>query len=240
MEISGYKFEPVETHSLVVELTKRLLDYIFSGNVRPGDKIPAERQLSEALGVGRSAIREAIKALAVLGILEVRQGNGTYVRQTSSSLLTQSIEWGLLLGEKNTMDLVETRMLLEVSIARLAARRWEGSELAELKEILERMKQGTLTDFVDADVQFHLKLCDMAKNSVLKNMLSSIRNLLHTWIKCVIEKAGETAFSYRDHLAIYEAIARRDPEGAAKAMQLHMDDASSRLIEALKEAEQVT
>lgn len=127
-----------------------------------------------------------------------------------------------------------------MSIARLAAQRWKGNELAELKEILERMKQDSLTDFVDADVRFHLKLCDMAKNSVLRNMLSGIRNLLHTWIKCVIEKAGETAFSYLDHLAIYEAVARRDPDGAAKAMPLHMDDASRRLIAALKEAEHMS
>lgn len=241
MQLSNeYKFEPIETHSLVVELTRRLLDYILKGNVRPGEKIPAERQLSEALGVGRSAIREAIKALTVLGILEVRQGYGTYVKQTSSSLLTQSIEWGLLLGEKHTMDLVEARMLFEVDIARLAAQRWEGTELDELRDILDRMKNASLSDFVEADVQFHMKLCDMAKNSVLKNVLSNIRVLLRTWIQCVIDKAGETAFSYQDHYAIYEAVARRDPDGAAKAMEYHMSDASKRLIEVLREADELS
>ncbi|CAG5080051.1 Probable transcriptional regulator YvfI [Thermobacillus xylanilyticus] len=233
-----FKFEPIETHSLVVELTKRLLNYILSGNVRPGEKIPAERPLSEALGVGRSAIREAIKALSVLGILEVRQGYGTYVKQTSSSLLTQSIEWGLLLGEKHTMDLVEARMLFEVDIARLAAQRWEGSELDELRDILARMKNASLSEFVDADVQFHMKLCDMAKNTVLKNVLSSIRTLLRTWIQCVIDKAGETAFSYEDHHAIYLAVSERDPDAAARAMEHHMSDASKRLIEVLREADE--
>src|SRR4051794_40708045 len=99
--MNGFKFEPVEKKSLVIELTTKLMEYIFSGSIQPGEKLPAERQLSESLGVGRSAIREAIKALTVLGILEVKQGYGTYLKRIDSTLLTRSIEWGLLLGEKD-------------------------------------------------------------------------------------------------------------------------------------------
>jgi len=238
LDKSEYKFEPIQKDSLVVELTKRILDYIFSGSIKPGDKLPAERQLSEALGVGRSAIREAIKSLTVLGILEVRQGYGTYLKRADSTLLTQSIEWSLLLGERQTMDLIEARKEIELTLAKLATERWEGLELEELHQIVEKMKDANLTDFIEYDIQFHLKLSDMARNSVLKDILSSIRSLLRTWIKYVIEKAGETAFSYEDHYAIYKAVAERNAEAAVKAMAYHMDDATKRLIEVLQETEQ--
>lgn len=231
-----FRFEPISKPSIVIELTKRLMDYIFSGKIQPGQKLPAERQLSEALGVGRSAIREAIKALAVLGILEVKQGYGTYLKRLDSSLLTQTIEWSLLLGEKQAMDLVEARKLIEIDIARLAAQRWEPAELEQLRSILERMKDADADQFVEADIQFHLKLAEMSKNSVLRNILSSVRSLLRTWIKFVIDRAGETAFSYQDHHRIFEAVAERDPDKAAEAMALHMEDATRRLVEVIREA----
>ena len=86
--------------TLTMEVARRLLDYFLSGEVEPGGRIPSERRLAESLGVGRSLVREALKSLHLLGLLEVRQGDGTYLKRTDSELLPQVIEWGLLLGEK--------------------------------------------------------------------------------------------------------------------------------------------
>lgn len=231
---ANFNFEPIQKNSLVVEITKRLLDYIFSGSLQVNDKLPAERQLSEALGVGRSAIREAIKALTVLGVLEVRQGDGTYLKRTDSTLLPQVIEWSLLLGERQALDLIEARRVIEISICRFAAERGKDEEIAELKQIMDRMKREP-ANFVELDVSFHLKLAEMSRNSVLKDILSSIQSLLRTWIKLVIESAGDTEFSYKDHSAIYEAVSKRDPDAAALAMEKHMTDATSRLLKVIKE-----
>lgn len=225
-----FTFEPIQKSSIVVELTRRLLDYIFSGSVQPGGKLPTERQLQEALGVGRSAIREALKALTVLGILEVRQGDGTYLKKVDSALLTQSIEWGLLLGERNMMDIIETRREIELIIVKYAAARRTGEEVEQLRAIMEKLNVSTINDFVEQDIAFHLKLAEMARNTVLKGVLTSIQSLLRTWIKCVIEAAGETRFSYNDHRKIYEAVAAGDPQAAVQAMQEHMEDATRRLI----------
>jgi len=233
-----YRFEPVQKNSIVVELTKKLLEYIFSGSIRPGEKLPTERKLQEALGVGRSSIREALKALTVLGILEVRQGDGTYLKKLDSALLTQSIEWGLLLGEKHMMDIIEARKEIELAIVKYAALRRTEEELSELSAILERLKHSTPDDFVEYDIAFHLKVADMAKNTALKGVLASIQSLLRTWIKCVIDAAGETSFSYLDHYNVYCAIAARDPQAAFEAMETHMEDATRRLIrEIQKEGE---
>jgi len=233
MATPDFHFEPIQKNSLVVELTKRLLDYIFSGSIKVGQKLPAERQLSEALGVGRSTIREAIKALTVLGVLEVRQGDGTYLKRTDSTLLTQVIEWGLLLGEKQTLDLIEARKVIEIAVCQFAAERGTDEEIEQLQQIMERMKSDP-ANFIEHDVSFHLKLAEMSRNSVLKDVLSSIQSLLRTWIKLVIESAGETEFSYWDHLAVYEAVAKRDPAAAALAMEKHMEDATKRLMKVIQ------
>jgi GntR family transcriptional repressor for pyruvate dehydrogenase complex len=237
MKMKEFKFEPVQKNSLVIELTKRLMDFIFSGSIKPGERLPAERQLSEALGVGRSSIREAIKALTVLGVLEVRQGDGTYLKKADSALLTQVIEWGLLLGEKQAMDLIEARKEIEVIIAGFAAERCSDEEIEELRAKLNKMNESDVNTFIDADVDFHLELAKIAKNGVLKDILVSIQSLLRIWIKSVIESAGDTRFSYHYHIDIFEAVARRDAEGARAAMKRHMDDAADRLIAVLEKAE---
>ncbi|MDQ0257337.1 GntR family transcriptional repressor for pyruvate dehydrogenase complex [Evansella vedderi] len=231
---SEFKFEPIQKNSIVVDLTKSLLQYIFSGSIKPGEKLPTERQLQEALGVGRSAIREAIKVLAVLGVLEIKHGNGTYLKKPDAGLLIESIEWGILLGEKRVRDIIEARQEIELSIVKLAAQRCTEEELNELWSILEQLKVSTIDDFVEIDIAFHLKLAEMAKNASLKGILTSLQSLLRTWIRFVIESAGETTFSYNDHLKVYQAVANKDPKAAVKAMEEHMQDATKRLLEVVE------
>jgi GntR family transcriptional repressor for pyruvate dehydrogenase complex len=231
---SEYKFEPIQKNSIVVDLTKSLLEYIFSGSIKPGDKLPTERQLQDALGVGRSAIREATKVLAVLGVLEIKPGNGTYLKKPDASLLIESIEWGILLGEKRVRDIIESRQEIELAVVKLAARRCTDEEIKELWEILERLRVSTIEDFVEIDIAFHLKLAEMAKNTALKGILTSLQSLLRSWIKHVIEAAGETSFSYSDHLKVYEAVAKRDEKAAIVAMEEHLQDATKRLLEVVE------
>ncbi|WP_308635092.1 FadR/GntR family transcriptional regulator [Paenibacillus silvisoli] len=239
-------FEPIERKTMVMEITDRLLSYLLSGKIRPGAKLPAERQLSEAIGVGRSSLREALKALTVLGLLEVRHGDGTYLKRADSELLPRVIEWGLLLGEKRTMDLIEARQTIEVSVAKLAAARRDEGQLAELKEIVDRLDTTGNTNsvfeaYTESDIAFHMKLAEIAGNTVLRDMLTSIRSLLRVWIKSVVASEGSTQFSYEEHLAVYRAIEQGDPDAAARAMDAHMDSASSRLkqlIEAWNENEE--
>ncbi|SHN26833.1 FadR/GntR family transcriptional regulator [Gracilibacillus kekensis] len=234
MEKGQFEFKPIQKNPLVVELTRRLLDYIFSGSIQPGDRLPAERQLQEALGVGRSAIREAIKVLTVLGILEVKQGDGTYLKTADSGLLLESIEWGLLLGENRVHDIIEVRKEIEAPIARLAAERCTDTELKELRLILDKLKVSTIDDFVELDIAFHIKIAQMSKNTVFIGILSSIQSLLRTWIKLVIEEVGETQFSYNDHYNIYQALSNKDPQASVEAMELHLDDATGRILNIIK------
>jgi GntR family transcriptional repressor for pyruvate dehydrogenase complex len=217
--------------TLTMEIARRLLDYFLSGEVEPGKRIPSERRLAESLGVGRSLVREALKSLHLLGLLEVRQGDGTYLKRTDSELLPQVIEWGLLLGERPALDLVEARAHLEVVVAGLAAERRDAQALEDLRGLLTTMRESSddPVDFVEADVGFHLRVAEAAGNVVLSDMLSGIRTLLRVWIRRVIEAAGQTGPSYAEHLPIFEAIERGDREAATAAMAAHMAGASARL-----------
>jgi len=218
------------------EIARAIIDYILSGQVGPGEKLPSERQLSESFGVGRSTIREALKSLGLLGLVEFRHGGGTYFRGTDSDLLPRVIEWGLLLGERHTTDLVEARQHLERITTGLAAERRNDDELRVIERALEAMRAAKTTEeFVAADVAFHLAIADASGNVALANMLKSISSLLRVWIHRVMD--AETSFdvSMHEHEPVFAAIRERDVAAASAAMESHMTRASARLVATLKE-----
>lgn len=233
--------EPIKREPLATEIARRLVEYLLAGAVEPGERMPSERQLAEAFGVGRSSMREALKALTLLGLVEVRHGDGTYLMRDDSALLPRVIEWGLLLGEQRTLDLVEARQKIEADIAGLAAARRDEADLAELRRLLTRMEQlshetGSPAEFVDVDVAFHLRVAAAARNTALRDILSGIQALLRVWIGRVIA-AGDRDTSYQEHLPILAAIAAGDVAAAEAAMAAHMRSAAGRLEQALAAAQ---
>jgi GntR family transcriptional repressor for pyruvate dehydrogenase complex len=232
--------EPIRREPLAAEVARRLVDYLLSGGVAPGARIPSERQLAEAFGVGRSAVREAIAALTLIGLIDVRHGDGTYLKRPDSPLLPQVVEWGLLLGEQRTADLVEARQMIEIDIVGLAAARRSEAHLAELGRTLGRMEWeardgGDPAGFVEADVEFHLRLAEAAGNSALRDVLTSIQALLRAWIGRVITE-GYRDVSYAEHVPIFTSVRERDAPAAERAMEAHMHSAANRLQAALARA----
>jgi GntR family transcriptional regulator, transcriptional repressor for pyruvate dehydrogenase complex len=219
----------------LAEITRKLLDYLLSGEIEPGSKIPSERQLADGLGVGRSAVREAIKSLSLLGLLDVRQGDGTYLSRSGSDLLPRVIEWGLLLEEPQLVDLLEARTEIEIVVTGLAAQRASEAELAALRTRLEEMRSaGSDVDaYVEADIAFHLEIARASGNGVLANLLTSLRSLLRVWADRVLHHAGETDTSLAMHEPIVKAISDHDADKARAAMRAHMERANRRLREAL-------
>ncbi len=237
--------EPVDLarrETISTEITRRLLAYLLAGDVQPGEKIPSERKLAEALGVGRSVVREALKSLTLLGLVDVRQGDGTYLRRADSEILPRSIEWGLLLGQKRTLDLVEARRYLEVVVAGLAAERRDDGDLEALRGYLREMEAsaGDPDEFVAADVAFHLTVARASRNETLDRIMSSVRSLLHVWISRVMHSSGSFQPSVDEHAAVLAALEVGDADAARAAMQAHMDSAYERLASTLQEhAEQL-
>jgi len=221
----------------VSAVAKRLLEIFTSGDIEAGTRLPPERQLASTLEVGRSAVREALAALEILGIVDVRPGSGTYLRGNASELLPQTLSWGLMLGEPKTIELIEVRGALEIYAARLAASRISDEALERLGGHVDDMRAsiGDLRKFVEADLQFHLELARSINNTVLLDLLQSIRSLLRVWVERGLRQADEAEHALREHTLIYEALATRDVAAVEAAMHDHMTTASARLQQASPE-----
>jgi GntR family transcriptional repressor for pyruvate dehydrogenase complex len=218
--------------SVVSEVAERLLAFFTSGDIAPGTRLPAERTLAASLGVGRSAVREALAALEILGIVVVRPGSGTYLRDGVSELLPRTLSWGLMLGAPRTRELVELRSGLEVQAAQLAAERITGEALDRMRGNLDTMA-GTLDDlvaFVEADAAFHREIAAASGNQVLRELLQSIRSLLRIWVDRALTDEGHAAAALKEHTRIYEALVARDGEAVTATMRSHMQTASRRLL----------
>ena len=215
----------------VSAVAKRLLEIFTRGDIEAGTRLPPERQLATTLGVGRSAVREALAALELLGIVDVRPGSGTYLRGSASELLPQTLSWGLMLDEPKTRELIEVRGALEIYAARLAATRMTDEGIASLAARVDDMRANidNLSVFVDADLQFHLELARSTDNTVLLDLLQSIRSLLRVWVDRAVQDPGEALTAIEEHAAVQAAIATRDPDAAASAMAVHMHTAGRRL-----------
>lgn len=224
-----------------VELTRHLLQYFLSGEIAPGQKIASERQLAEALGVGRSSVREAIKSLSLLGLLEVRQGDGTYMTGSTSTLLPEVVEWGLLLGAQSILDLVEVRAHLEVFIAGLAAERHTPEDVTALWAAVDTMR-GAGSDvarYIEGDYEFHRALAKATGNEVLISLSHSFRALLQVWSARCVEEEKDTARLAAEHQPIVRAVERDRVDAARSAMAKHMKTANARLVRELPAAAKV-
>lgn len=217
--------------SPVTEVARRLLDLFTSGDIEPGTRLPPERQLAATLGVGRSAVREALAALELLGIVDVRPGSGTYLRGAASELLPQTLRWGLLIGERNTAELLELRSGLEIYVARLAAARGESSAVDAAASSLTAMRKSVsnLAAFVEADRRFHHSLAEAAGNATLNDMLHVVRSLLQIYADRAVEDEASARTAIDEHDRILQAVQRGDENDAASAMAAHMATASARL-----------
>ncbi len=225
----------IKSQTAMAEVTRRLLDYIASGAVAQGDRLPPERQLAELMGVGRSAVREALAALEILGIVTVRPGSGTYLSGGTSELLPQTLSWGLLLRADKTRELIEVRHGLEVQAARLAATNATEAACRLLAEHTATMEQSldNFERFVAADMLFHQELAAAADNVLLGDMLQSVRSLIRVWVERALSDAEHAKLTLAEHHAILAAVESGDADAAGEAMNQHMRSAAARLLPTL-------
>jgi GntR family transcriptional repressor for pyruvate dehydrogenase complex len=219
------------TGTPVSEVARRLMDLFTGGSLAPGTRLPPERQLAATLGVGRSAVREALAALEILGIVDVRPGSGTYLRGTASELLPQTLRWGLLIGERNTAELLELRSGLEIFVARLAAAERDAAALRAVEASLARMRTSIddLRAFAKADLDFHHALGRAAGNHLLIDLLHVVRSLLQVYADRAVHSTAAAQAAIDEHDAVFRAVQAGDQDAAASAMAIHMATASARL-----------
>ena len=214
-----------------IEISRQLLDYVLSGRVQPGDRLPPERKLAEALGVGRSVVREALKSLTLLGLLEVRLGDGTYVKSSDAEILPQSIEWGLVLGTRRILDLLEARRHLEVILAGLAAQRHDERDVTDLRQALAGMKAGRRepSRFLSSEAEFLREVGEIAGNDVLAGAVATVRSLLKVWLARLAYTPADIEASVADYAAVADAIEAGDAAAARAGMGVAADRVTERV-----------
>jgi GntR family transcriptional repressor for pyruvate dehydrogenase complex len=222
----GVSFEPVERITVSEEITKKVIELINNGALQPGDKLPSERDLMEQLQVSRSSVREALRSLSLVGILDTRPGDGTYVSEHLLGALAGQLEWGSLLGKQDLLELMEVREPLEIYAAGVAAERADAAQLAKLRATVERCQgadaAGDMEALLNADYDFHVTLVRMTGNHALAQLLEIFNNLLREYVKqqrlgFCMEPPAEAS-----HEAIYQAVEGGDKEAARAAMTRHI------------------
>lgn len=214
----------------------RLLGLIASGEVKPGDRLPSEPALAEQLGVSRVTLRESVKMLSVMGLVDVRHGRGTFVRQPESSPLTRPISVMLGLYAVPVFELLEVRRVIEFHTVQEAARRRSDSGLARLREHVGEMERvlDSPERYIELDKAFHLEIARCADNRVLAALLEMIRDRLREDLLKTVRKRGKTERYERDHGEILRAVECRDGELAQSIMAQHLGKLEQEFIQAEK------
>ena len=211
--------------SVTDEAIDKIRQMIVSGSLRPGDRLPKENDLAAQLGLSRSSLREAVRALSLVRVLEVRQGDGTYVTSLEPDLLLESTRFlAHLFSEKTVLELFEVRRLLEPAAAALAAVRMDEAALALVRQELERMIAAeTVEELVEADAAFHAVIARASGNAVLKSLLDTLSTrTMRTRIWRGWKDEDTLQTSRADHSRIYDALVRRDPELARTMAAAHV------------------
>lgn len=223
-------FSQIHIETPVDKIINQIKQLITSGQLKPGDRLPSERKLSDVLGVGRTHLRDAIKKLEFYGILKTLPQSGTVVAGMGITALEGLISDVLKLEGSDFNSLIETRVILETNSAVLAAERRTGNDLKEIEKAMfaHRLKIEQQDHAVEEDLMFHLRIAEASKNSVLKSLMLIITpDILSNFKEHDICGDGRSNKAVEDHQRILECITNQDKQGVGEAMRAHLADISS-------------
>jgi GntR family transcriptional regulator, transcriptional repressor for pyruvate dehydrogenase complex len=219
------EFEAVRRNRVYEEVAKQIERLILK-KLRPGDRLPSERELAELLRVSRGSIRDAIRSLELMGLVEPRQGTGTIVRAISTESLTNPFANALKRRKELVSELLDFRKMLEPSLAARAAIHASLDDILEMEEILRRQeeKQKLGDAAVDEDQEFHYSVALASDNSVVLKVLDILMDLLRDTRARSLQVEMRPQKSLAGHRRILAAIKRHDAEAAKSAMRRHLED----------------
>ncbi|WP_079528482.1 FadR/GntR family transcriptional regulator [Halobacillus hunanensis] len=231
-------YKQIKPRKIYEEVADELLNMIKTGDLKPGDKLNSVQQLAEDFSVGRSAIREALSALRAKGIVEMRQGEGTFIREFDPKVLTSSIASStLLMDKKDIHDLLEVRKVLEVGSVNSAVENAQDSDMQAIRKALADMQDANGDEQLGekADLQFHMAIAEASHNRFLIDLMN---NVSETMVEAMFETRRIWLFSqqrtlakiYQQHKQIFEAIESRDSVKAQELMLNHLTEVEQTLL----------
>jgi GntR family transcriptional regulator, transcriptional repressor for pyruvate dehydrogenase complex len=228
-------FTAVRRTRLFEDVARQVQALIVDGVLKPGDLLPPERQLAERFGVSRNSIRDAIRVLELAGLVVARQGEGNVVADVSASTLVAPIALLLTRKRKLVAELLDVRKMLEPALAARAAAHASDEQIARLEDILRRQRERALRGepTVEEDSEFHYVLALAARNSVVLKLLDVLMDLLRETRARSLQTPGRPEKSLAGHRRILEAVKRRDPEAAERAVRQHLEEIESIVLRKL-------
>lgn len=208
-------------------------ELVRAGHLSPGEKLPPERELAQRFGVSRPAVREALRGLSILGVLEIRHGGGVYVSSLEASALLEPLDFFISLSASHVSELFDARISLEPVTAARAAERLSDADIATLRNLVAAQiaEPGNAELFHDTDVEFHKILMDGAENIFLSRF-GKMLQLMGDQNRRLFQKRKSVRLqSIADHQAILAAVELRDPEKTLLAMRQHMVNVRNALRE---------
>lgn len=230
------ELKPIKTRKIYEEIVEQIRELVMRGDLKPGDKLPSERDLVERLQVSRASIREALSALEMMGLLEVRSGEGTFMRKLKPESVIAPLAWMLSIEKGTLQELLEVRKILEVQAAQLATQRARSEDLYELEEALKDMRQEILHPELGgekADLRFHYAITRATKNTILILLMDTISDMMQQMLKTSRAKLYAGKYTpnilYMEHAKIYEAIKTKDSLKASEYILEHLSGVEEEL-----------
>lgn len=218
-------YKTVRASRLYEQIVQQIETSILKGTLKPGDQLPAERDLATQFGVSRTAVREAVKALREKGLVEAYSGRGTFITNGTSQAIRQSLDLLVKIGPPDgSAHLVEVREILEPEIAALAASRADDHDRDALREavaVMDRARQDS-NAFIEADLDFHRALAEAAANPIILSLIDSIVGLLREQRMRTFHAEGGPERGQYHHKRILNAVEQRDPDKARDYMRAHL------------------
>jgi GntR family transcriptional repressor for pyruvate dehydrogenase complex len=219
--------EPIQRRGRISDQVAGYLKrLIATGQLKVGDRLPAERDLAEHLEVSRNSVREALHALELTGLIESRQGGGNYVRQADMDSIREPLSSVLITREGVIAEILDARRLMEPPLARRAAENATEDQMAGMAKILAQQESAVKDgkSGSDEDTRFHHALAEATGNTVMVKMVEAMSEVLYASRERDLQPTDRSHASIRGHRKVLDAITRRDAEGAYKAMLEHLGD----------------
>ncbi len=224
-------FEVVRKDKVYDQVARKLEEFIRR-ELKPGDKLPSERELAQSCKVSRSSIRDAMRRLELMGLVEPRQGAGTIVRDPSPDSLVNPLFSALMRKRKHVSELLDVRIMIEPAIAMRAAKHINPEQLARMEAILRRQgeKLQSGESGIEEDSEFHYTIATAANNSVLLHVIDVLMDLLRESRERNMQVEGRQQKSFEGHQRIFTALSRGDAKAAEAAMRKHLDEVTQLVL----------
>jgi GntR family transcriptional repressor for pyruvate dehydrogenase complex len=218
-------FESIKRAKVSDEVAKQIKALISEGKLRPGDRLPPERELIKQFGISRPSLREALKSLVTMGFLEVKQAKRTYVKSVASERMQDPLSLLIQTDTQKIYDLIEVRKAMEAWGAYFAAQRASEEDIERLEKILKEMKQAIEKDqpWEKEDADFHLAVAQATHNIIQIHLMSTIYDLLKESVAKIFTNHVKTKKLYQQHYRIFYAIKKHSPEKARESTLEHLD-----------------